>query len=87
MLTDKEGTMRAIPELDSYFSDVKLTHEAAVGKIAREEIEYLMSRGVTEEQATALIVKGFLNVKIEGISPELQKQIDNVLESVKLGHQ
>ena len=87
MLTDKEGTMRAIPELDSYFSDVKLTHEAAVGKIAREEIEYLMSRGLTEEQATALIVKGFLNVKIEGISPELQKQIDNVLESVKLGHQ
>lgn len=84
MLSD-EGVMRAIPELDSYFYDVELTHEAAVGKIAREEVEYLMSRGLTEEEATSLIVKGFLKVKIEGIPPELQKQIDKTLELAKLG--
>ena len=84
MLTD-EGVMRAIPELESYYSDVELTHEAAVGKIAREEVEYLMARGLSEDEATSLIVKGFLTVKIEGISPELQKQIDKALETAKLG--
>ncbi|MCS7278623.1 MAG: SufD family Fe-S cluster assembly protein [Thermodesulfobacteriaceae bacterium] len=84
MLSD-EGVMRAIPELDSHFYDVELTHEAAVGKIAREEVEYLMARGLTEEEATSLIVKGFLRVKIEGIPPELQKQIDKTLELAKLG--
>lgn len=84
MLSD-EGLMMAIPELDSHYSDVELTHEAAVGKIAREEVEYLMARGLTEDEATSLIVKGFLSVKIEGLSPELQKQIDKTLELAKLG--
>ncbi|MEZ0343637.1 MAG: SufD family Fe-S cluster assembly protein [Caldimicrobium sp.] len=84
MLSD-EGLMMAIPELDSHYSDVELTHEAAVGKIAREEVEYLMARGLTEDEATSLIVKGFLSVKIEGLSQELQKQIDKTLELAKLG--
>jgi len=84
MLSDN-GVMRAIPELDSHYSDVELTHEAAVGKIAKEEVEYLMARGLSEEEATSLIVKGFLTVKIEGISPALQKQIDKTLEIARLG--
>lgn len=84
MLSD-EGYMQAIPELHSKYSEVELTHEAAVGKIAREEIEYLMARGLPEETATSLIVKGFLSVKIEGLSKELQSQIDKTLELAKLG--
>jgi len=85
LMLSAEGLMMAIPELDSYYSDVELTHEAAVGKIAREEVEYLMARGLTEDEATSLIVKGFLSVKIEGLSPELQRQIDKTLELAKLG--
>ncbi len=84
MLSDK-GIMKAIPELDSHFSDVELTHEAAVGKIAKEEVEYLMARGLSEDEATSLIVKGFLTIKIEGIPPALQKQIDKTLELASLG--
>jgi len=84
MLSD-DGIMEAIPELHSHFSDVELTHEAAVGKIAREEVEYLMARGLTEDEATSLIVKGFLSVKIEGISEELQKEIDKTLEIAEAG--
>ncbi len=84
MLSDN-GIMKAIPELDSFFYDVELTHEAAVGKIAQEEVEYLMARGLSEEEATSLIVKGFLTVKIEGLSPFLQSHIDKTLELAKLG--
>jgi len=84
MLSDK-GNMRAIPELNSYFSDVELTHEAAVGKIAKEEVEYLMARGLSEDEAVSLIVKGFLTIKIEGIPPTLQEKIDKTLEIAKSG--
>jgi len=53
-----------------------MSHEAAVGRIAKDEITYLMARGLSEEEATATIVRGFLNVKIEGLPPELQEQLD-----------
>ncbi len=85
LMLSSEGIMSAIPELESHHSDVELTHEAAVGKIAREEVEYLMARGLSEEEATSLIVKGFLSLKIEGIPPSLQKQIDRTLEIASLG--
>jgi hypothetical protein len=57
-----------------------MSHEAAVGKIAEEEIEYLMARGLTEEEATATIVRGFLNVQIEGLPSELQAEVDRAIE-------
>ena len=85
LMLGSQGLMRAIPELDSYYPDVELTHEAAVGKIAREEVEYLMARGLSEDEATSLIVKGFLSVKIEGIPPSLQKEIDKTLELASTG--
>ena len=55
-----------------------MSHEAAVGKIAKEEIEYLMARGLSEEEATSTIVRGFLNVEIEGLSPELNKELRSI---------
>lgn len=63
------GRMHAIPELDSNQDGVELSHEAAVGKIAQEEIEYLMARGLDEDEAAATIVRGFLNVEIMGLPP------------------
>jgi len=70
-----EGRIHAIPELDATVDGVELSHEAAVGKIAQEEIEYLMARGLDEEEATSTIVRGFLNVEIMGLPEELQKAI------------
>jgi Fe-S cluster assembly scaffold protein SufB len=51
-----------------------------VGKIAEEEIEYLMARGLSEEDATATIVRGFLNVKIMGLPPELEREVQQAIE-------
>jgi Fe-S cluster assembly scaffold protein SufB len=75
-----EGLIHAIPELEGHRSGVEMSHEAAVGKIAEEEIEYLMARGLSEEDATATIVRGFLNVQIEGLPPELQAEVDKAIE-------
>jgi Fe-S cluster assembly scaffold protein SufB len=51
-----------------------------VGKLARDEIEYLMSRGLDEDEATATIIRGFLDVKIIGLPDALQKQIDATID-------
>lgn len=75
-----EGIIHAIPELEGHRSGAEMSHEAAVGKIAEEEIEYLMARGLSEEEATATIVRGFLNVQIEGLPPELQAKVDEAIE-------
>jgi Fe-S cluster assembly scaffold protein SufB len=42
-----------------------------------------MARGFSEEAATATIVRGFLNVRIEGLPAELQAQVDRAIEESK----
>jgi len=80
LILSDEGMIHAIPELQGNKKDVDLSHEAAVGKIAREEVEYLMARGLTEDEATATIVRGFLHVDIEGLPPELKAEMDRAVE-------
>ncbi|MBC7345912.1 MAG: SufD family Fe-S cluster assembly protein [Clostridia bacterium] len=75
------GVIHAIPELLAKVGNVDLSHEAAVGKIAEEEIEYLMARGLSEDEATATIVRGFLNVQMMGLPPALQAEIDKAVEA------
>ena len=75
------GAMLAVPQLDGYVDGVEMSHEAAVGKIAQEEINYLMARGLTEDEATATIVRGFLSVDIPGLPPELQAEIDRAVNA------
>jgi hypothetical protein len=75
-----DGIIHAIPELEGHKTGAEMSHEAAVGKIAEEEIEYLMARGLTEEEATATIVRGFLHVQIEGLPAELQREVDKAIK-------
>ena len=81
----KDGRIYAIPEIEGVVVGTELSHEAAVGKIAREEIEYLMARGLDENTATATIIRGFLDVKMEGLPPALQKQIDAAIDAAEKG--
>jgi Fe-S cluster assembly scaffold protein SufB len=74
------GLIHAVPELEGHVDGVEMSHEAAVGKIAQEEIQYLMSRGLTEDEATSTIVRGFLSVDIPGLPPQLQAEIDRAVE-------
>jgi Fe-S cluster assembly scaffold protein SufB len=79
MLSDG-GVIAAIPELEARVAGAELSHEAAVGKINEEEIEYLMARGLSEEEATAAIVRGFLNIKIMGLPPMLEDEVQRAIE-------
>ncbi|WP_425060522.1 hypothetical protein SCACP_12450 [Sporomusa carbonis] len=84
LLLSEQGIIHAVPELEARTGNAELSHEAAVGKIAPEEIEYLMARGLNEEEAIATIVRGFLNVNIEGLPDALTKEIDNAIQEFSL---
>ncbi|MEJ2657611.1 MAG: SufD family Fe-S cluster assembly protein [Desulfobacterales bacterium] len=77
------GLMKAIPELTGCVPGVEMSHEAAVGKIDRHEIEYLMARGLDEEEAVSTIVRGFLNVNIEGLPAALKEQLDKTVSETQ----
>ena len=81
LILQGEGTIHAIPELKGNLAGIDLSHEAAVGKIAEEEVEYLMARGLTRTEATATIVRGFLRVDIEGLPPELDAELKKAIET------
>ncbi|MCO7138040.1 SufD family Fe-S cluster assembly protein [[Clostridium] leptum] len=55
-----DGVVSAIPELTANDVDAALIHEAAIGKIAGEQLIKLMTLGLTEEEAEAKIIEGFL---------------------------
>lgn len=60
LLLAEDSSINAIPELVNKHKDASLTHEASVGKISEEVLNYLRNRGLTEAQAIDLIVSGFL---------------------------
>ncbi len=55
-----QGSVSAIPEITANHIEASLIHEAAIGKIAGEQITKLMTLGLTESEAEAQIVNGFL---------------------------
>jgi len=81
LILGEKGIIQAVPELKGTLAGIDLSHEAAVGKIAEEEIEYLMARGLTRDEATATIVRGFLRVDIEGLPPMLSAELQRAIKA------
>ncbi|MCS7139572.1 MAG: SufD family Fe-S cluster assembly protein [Candidatus Nezhaarchaeota archaeon] len=79
------STILAIPELEARAKDVELSHEAAIGKIAEEEVYYLMTRGFSEEEATSIIIRGFMDVDVKGLPPLLGAQIKKAIDIAAKG--
>jgi len=79
LILHEKGVIHAVPELKGNLAGIDLSHEAAVGKIAEEEVEYLMARGLTRDEAAATIVRGFLRVDIEGLPPMLSAELERAV--------
>jgi Fe-S cluster assembly scaffold protein SufB len=82
LLLSNKSRIDAIPELEARVQDVQLTHEAAIGRIAEEELLYLVARGFTEEEARSIIVRGFLSVELTGLPENLAKYLEGILDSL-----
>jgi len=82
ILFSNKAKIYAIPQLVSEGSlKAELSHEASIGPIAEEQVEYLMSRGISREDAVSVITSGFLNLDIPYIPEFLDKNIKEVIKA------
>ncbi|MHA1851737.1 MAG: SufD family Fe-S cluster assembly protein, partial [Candidatus Thorarchaeota archaeon] len=80
LLISDSASIRAVPMLEARAEGAELSHEATVGKVGAEQLSYLMSRGLTEEEATSLIIRGFVKLKVPGLPDALQSSIDSAIK-------
>jgi len=81
IIFSQEASIYAIPQLISYGADrADLSHEASIGPISEEQVEYLMARGMTKDEATSLITSGFLNLDIPFLPEIIDKHIKEVVQ-------
>lgn len=75
-----QGFIESVPGIKALDSEARLSHEASIGKIAPEQVEYLQSRGMNEQEAISFLIRGFLGASIEGLGPELDNRISEIAE-------
>ncbi len=82
ILLSPDARSDAIPGLEILTNDVKATHSASVSQIDEEQIFYMMSRGLSEDESKKLIVLGFLEPAISRInSEELRDTMRDLVEA------
>ena len=85
LLLSNEAKAESIPELEILTNDVvKCNHGVTVGQVDKDQIYYLMSRGLNEKEAERLIIEGFLEPTISRIPDEHQKEEIQSQVKVKL---
>lgn len=81
MILGKDARADAIPGLEIETNEVKATHSASVAQINDEQIFYLMSRGMSEDEAKKLIIVGFFEPIVERIPiPEVARRIRRITD-------
>jgi Fe-S cluster assembly protein SufB len=80
LMLDNKSRASTIPSMVVDEDDVKVSHEAAVGKIGEEQLFYLMSRGLSEQEATKLIVSGFIEPLIKELPLEYAVELNRLIE-------
>ncbi len=74
----EEGFIQSIPGLKALHPEARMSHEASIGKIVPEQVEYLQSRGMEEREAISMIVRGFLGANISSLGSELDARIAEI---------
>ena len=80
LMLDNISKSDTIPYIDVKENNSDISHEATVGKISQEKIFYLMSRGLTEQQATQLIVNGFIEPIVKELPIEYAVELNRLIE-------
>ncbi|RDD52877.1 MAG: SufD family Fe-S cluster assembly protein [Candidatus Korarchaeota archaeon NZ13-K] len=85
LLLSEGSRIVTLPALDARVDDVQLSHEAAVGRLSEEQLYYLMTKGFSEEEAKSILVRGFMDVRLEGLPKPVMAQIRMALELAARG--
>ncbi len=80
LILDPESRSDTYPYIEVEEDDVAMEHEASVSKIAEEQLLYLMSRGLTEVEASAMIVTGFIEPLVKELPMEYAVEMNRLIE-------
>jgi Fe-S cluster assembly protein SufB len=77
---DPDSRSDAYPTIITDDSDSDVEHEASVSKVDEEKLFYLKSRGLSEEEATSLIVAGFIEPIVKNLPLEYAAELNGLIE-------
>ena len=80
LLVDTISRSDTYPSIDIRVDDVQLGHEATVSKVSEEQLFYLMSRGMPEDEAMAMIVRGFIEPIARELPMEYAMELNKLIE-------
>jgi Fe-S cluster assembly protein SufB len=80
LILDPESRSDTYPYIEIEEDDVTIEHEASVSKIAEEQLFYLMSRGLSEAEASAMIVTGFIEPLVKELPMEYAVEMNRLIE-------
>ena len=80
LLVDTISRSDTYPYVDVREDDVQMGHEATVSKVSDDQLFYLMSRGMTEEEAMAMIVRGFVEPIARELPMEYALELNRLIE-------
>ena len=80
MLVDNISRSDTYPYIDIREDDVTLGHEATVSKVSQDQLFYLMSRGLAEDEAMAMIVRGFVEPIAKELPMEYALELNRLIE-------
>jgi Fe-S cluster assembly protein SufB len=80
LLVDERSRSDTYPYVDIREDDVEMGHEASVSKISEDQLFYLMSRGMTEDEAMAMIVRGFVEPIARELPMEYALELNRLIE-------
>ena len=86
LMVDSISRADTIPGMDIRTDDADVGHEAKIGRISDDAIFYLMSRGISEEDAKAMIVSGFANPVSKELPLEYAVEMNNLIKLEMSGH-
>ncbi|ADK79222.1 Fe-S cluster assembly protein SufB [Sediminispirochaeta smaragdinae] len=80
LILDEKSTSNTYPTMDIQTDDVRMEHEAKVSKISEEELFYLQSRGIDEEEAAKMIVAGFIDPLVRELPMEYAVELNRLID-------
>jgi Fe-S cluster assembly protein SufB len=79
LMLDSKSRSDTIPAMEIRTDDCDVGHEAKIGRISNDAIFYLMSRGISEEEARSMIVSGFANPVSKELPLEYAVEMNNLI--------
>jgi Fe-S cluster assembly protein SufB len=80
LLLDHESRSDTYPYIEIDEDDVTIGHEATVSKVGEEQLFYLMSRGLSEEEATTMVVSGFIEPLVKELPMEYAVEMNRLIQ-------